>query len=81
MSNETKVDDGGYVYARPYSRSEGCVFLGEPGITRRDYYAGLAMQGLLTALGSGIESFHEDKLVLLSYKIAAALIAEGRKGE
>ena len=94
MSDDTKVDDGRPVY--PCKRREAVnmppikagtggtcetVEVEYPGITRRDYYAGLAMQGLLTALGLGIESFHKDKLVILSYEIADAMIAESRKGE
>ena len=68
--------NGGYVY--PDTSPKALPRL-HRGITRRNWLSGLAMQGLLTALGSGIESFHKDKLVLLSYDIADAMIAEGRK--
>jgi hypothetical protein len=66
-------DDGGFVY--PLHPNHG--------ITRRDYYAGLAMQGLLA---KGIDYYTgcdpenvENELPMRAYGIADAMIAEGKK--
>lgn len=67
-------DDGGWVHPNGMELPEGL------GITRRDYYAGLAMQGILSnptyvAHHAANTTFQVD----MCYKIADALIAEGNK--
>ena len=82
-----KIDTGGYVY--PMVNSEGLpgveTSIGgdkfATGITRRDYYAGLAMQGLVSGFSNSGEdsSINLPGLAISSYKIADALILEGKK--
>ena len=76
-----KIDNGGYVYPpsfkivkKPYEEAWP-----EPinGITRRDWLAGLAMQGMLSncEMSYDFAGAAED-----SYKYADAMIAESKKG-
>ena len=46
------------------------------GLTKREYFAGLAMQGILSCRGL---SYHEELLSLHAIKIADALLAELEK--
>lgn len=62
--------DGGYVYLDP-TRS-----MAQPGLTRRDWLAGLAMQGIRANVGSVPNS---NGISELAYKDADAMIAEGKK--
>lgn len=48
---------------------------GRPGLTKREYFAGLAMQGYCAA-GEGTWATHESRLAELSVKCADALIKE-----
>ncbi len=71
-------DDGGMVY--PHNADDISQI---DGITRRDWLAGLAMQGLLA---KGIDYYTgcdpenvENELPMRAYGIADAMIAEGRK--
>ena len=79
-------NDGGYVY--PFKKE---LLRGEKiqwtGITRRDWLAGLAMQGILTKnshiqmiVGGNLYG-SQSNIETISYAIADAMIAEGRKHE
>ena len=82
MTDKTEIDDGGSVHSRE------CGWVN--GITRRDWLAGLAMQGMV-ANTEAIEASLEDSqnnncnptqsLSFIAYKYADAMIVEGRRGE
>ena len=65
-------DDGGQVYPSEHKWNQTY----DPGITRRDWLAGLAMQALV-AQGNGDEPF--TFVARAAYKQADALIAEGER--
>ena len=77
MSKETKVDNGGYVYPNTLQHLQEVGYGISLGITRRDWLAGLAMQGLLTKAEQYVSG---RELADVAYKYADAMIAEGRKG-
>lgn len=58
---------------------------GVPGMTLRQYYAGLAMQGLLAcgaltmAQDNRIRPFNEQEISDLAFHMADAMLAEGSK--
>ena len=100
MNNATKVDDGGFVYhyktkelvgydpAISEIQSARYVDVEYPGITRRDWLAGLAMQGMLgnpKAIQESLDDAKEnncnptESLSFIAYQYADAIIAEGRK--
>ena len=75
-------DTGGIVHPVVLKVSDGDSIVTH-GITRRDWLAGLAMQGLLA---KGIDYYTgcdpekvENELPMCAYGIADAMIAEGRK--
>ena len=85
----SKIDTGGMVYpstTKEPKESETAIWnetVYENGITRRDWLAGLAMQGLLSKpslLANKGEMLNDEVLAVAAYQCAAALIAEGRKG-
>jgi len=70
------IDDGGYVNA--YCDANGGEDTADfNGISRRDWLAGLAMQGICSNHLTSLAQYTE--LALHSYEIADAIIAEGRK--
>ena len=85
----TTPNDGGPAFPRPIgSTNAGISETGYPGMSRRDWLAGLAMQGFVsdpqnligirdTAEQAGIEA--PAMMALTSYKLADAMIAEGDK--
>jgi len=78
----SEKDDGGPVY--PIFNQEGfTTHLGNgesaEGISRRDWLAGLAMQGLLSSEDIDLNSTSYEDVALDSYRIADAMIAEGKK--
>ena len=75
-------NDGGHVYPRAKTYNQPA------GITRRDWLAGLAMQGLLSDSEAMQKSFNnnhgdDEKVIadtsMLAYKIADTMIAESNK--
>lgn len=46
-----------------------------PGITKREYFAAMAMQGMLSYIGS----LHYESISERAYQIADAMIAESEK--
>ncbi|HDZ27039.1 hypothetical protein LCGC14_1009370 [marine sediment metagenome] len=91
MSNETEIKqvpsynrNGGYVYPHTLQHLQEIGYGISLGITRRDWLAGLAMQGLLSKpslLANEGEMLEGKVLSVASYEIADAMIAEGKKGE
>ena len=79
-----KKDDGGQVYPDPRRAAHNMAC---QGITRRDWLAGLAMQGMLSD-SEHLEAMmqNDDKIetipsrmAVASYKFADAMIAESNK--
>ena len=72
------IDQGGYFH--PCETSAGIV----TGITRRDWLAGLAMQGLLSGKcyddNNSADNF-DSFLSKMAYDLADAMIAESKKTE
>ena len=65
----SEINQGGFVYACAAENGH------QPGITRRDWLAGLAMQGLLSSDSElDLESFTRQ-----CYLLADAMIAESAK--
>jgi hypothetical protein len=73
--NETR-DKGGQIYPHNGEYTLGDQYAGE-GINRRDWLAGLAMQGILSS------PTHSDdctaSIVSAAYSLADAMIAEGKR--
>jgi hypothetical protein len=61
----------------PYGQVTGKHY----GLTKREHFAGLAMQGLLACTQHNIDRTHVDELTNTSVIIADALIAELNKTE
>ena len=79
MNDETKIDDGGYVYPTVH----GETWAHNKGITLRNWLAGMAMQGIVMNPDWTMDAL-EDACKLVAdnaYKYADAIIAQGRKGE
>jgi len=70
----SEIDQGGFVY--PHSITEEF----DSGITRRDWLAGLAMQGLIASCGENQKYAPAGEIAHASYLYADAMIAEGKKG-
>ena len=64
-------DDGGRFHAMDNSRTTNW------GISRRDWLAGLAMQGFLSQ--PHLMELTKNELAIHAYEIADAMIAEGKK--
>ena len=70
--------------AFPTTEAHG-VNYGSPGLTKREYFAGLAMQGLLAcgaltmAQDNRIRPFNEQEISDLAFHMADAMLAEGSK--
>ena len=89
----TKPNDGGPAFPRPFSRDPnwgdyGKDYYEQDGMSRRDWLAGLAMQGFVsdpqnligirdTAEQAGIEA--PAMMALTSYRLADAMIAESNR--
>jgi hypothetical protein len=85
--------DGGYVYpgakVKLYEVKDGThesVSGHQMGITRRDWLAGLAMQGLISVPFETVtividgEKIEPESMTKSAYRIADAMILEGKKG-
>ena len=73
----SKPNDGGAAFPRPYSRTAGTTphaVEEQEGMSLRQYYAGLAMEGLL-ANGASME-FTAGEIAGISREYADELIAE-----
>ena len=90
---KNKINDGGpaFPFPVPTFDTNGCKIghsTEQPGMTLRDHFAGLAMQGMLAGI-SPIErinlfsghSGNEPYLAAASYRIADAMIAERENGK
>ena len=87
MTENNKVDDGGYVYpeVQDFVGVEGDMHIRwrmGRGITRRDDLAKVAMQGIIRSQAElNVGDFYYSEIVARAYALADAMIAEGRKGE
>ena len=70
----SEIDEGGYVYPPTDDYQDKYR-----GITRRDLLAGLAMQGELAAETEDNHWESDANLATRCYRMADAMIAEGRK--
>jgi hypothetical protein len=68
--------DAAYPYAE--LNYDGSVYYQHPGLTKREYFAAMAMQGLLSNL-TEIEGFREHEIEEFAVMRADALIAELNK--
>lgn len=85
--SEEKIDDGGPAFpthpAQPngLSGEEYGLIHGKNGLSRRDWFAGMALSGFL----SDIPSYADEKdmnakqISFWAYEIADAMIAQGKK--
>ena len=80
----SEKDDGGRVYPNPYEGKN--VHPNVLGITRRDWLAGLAMQGmmgdsnnLLAVRAGSVKDQERFLLAKIAYEFADAMIAESNK--
>ena len=71
----SQINQGGFVY--PHSITEEF----DSGITRRDWLAGLAMQGMLSNTSEDTQDAKAEFLAIatLSYRMADTMIAESEK--
>ena len=67
-----KIKTGGPAFPKNYG-------VPHEGMSLRDYFAGLAMQGLLAADSNN--EWDPDICVILAYRIADAMLAERERGE
>lgn len=73
----SKRDDGGWAFPVKSSLQSGC------GMTLRQWYAGLAMQGLVPRVIDSMDPIGDlDKCVAqIAFQVADALIAEDKEAE
>lgn len=69
--------DGGYAY--PQSQHVGYIGVSEGGMSLRDYYAGQALNGLLSTnshlyMNGEKKTFDENDFALMAWNIADAMI-------
>jgi hypothetical protein len=77
MGDEMKTDDGGPAFARPHSLTYMNESIdSQDGMTIRQFYAGLAMQGIMASCKVGYNDF---VVVAQARKLADALIEELKK--
>lgn len=82
MSDSKKIDEGGFAFpTSQISAPDGRVLsAGQDGMSLRDWFAGLAMSGML----GGVPGSHliptADKLGKEAYEVADALIAARKAG-
>ncbi len=74
-------DEGGAFHSRvSFKNQYGHPVPSEKGITRRDWLAGLAMQGLMDAYARcEIDDYFHDEVADDAYKFADAMIEQGKK--
>ena len=78
------IDSGGYVYPVYLDRGSAGKEVGSPGITRRDWLAGLAMSGLVIGAGSDKDSMHPKTALEVArgaYHIADLMVRQSREEE
>ena len=51
---------------------------GEPGLTVREWYAGMALQGIIN--GGNFQAWKLDGIAKLAFDVADAMLAEAKKG-
>lgn len=83
MSDAGKIDDGGAAFATP-STNHGVGYYtteGQPGLTKRDYFAAAALTGLLAA-NATYGGATDDRTALAgdALAFADALIASSKTG-
>ena len=79
----SEINQGGFVYSRESHKNiYGHKVAGQRGITRRDYLAALAMQGMLSNTSKDTQDAKAEFLAIatLSYRMADFMIAESQKG-
>ena len=74
----TKINDGGPAFPRT-GQTDGITTTEQDGMSRRDWLAGLAMQGEVAGFPDD-ESWDAPDLAQWAYRVADAMIAEGDKG-
>lgn len=68
--------DGGYAFPHSYANGE---YTTDGGMTLRQWYAGLAMQGLMDAVKPSFVFTGDTTLARICFSISDAMIAEGEK--
>lgn len=73
----SEIDSGGPAFPMSYEQKQTGVW----GLTKREWYAGMALQGILQLLGSVAVDFGgPERTAKMSYDVADAMIRAG-KGE
>ena len=78
----SEINQGGFVYPREsHENMYGHKVAGQQGISRRDWLAGLAMQGMLANCPEDTIEATQAFLAIpsLAYRMADAMIAESQK--
>lgn len=86
-----RPDDGGNAFPvlerhesykhRELNEEPEVFFASEPGMSMRDWFAGMALQGSLAATAEAIQLKHLAALAQGAYLIADAMLAERKKSD
>ena len=81
----TKPKDGGAAFPHkpdPIADSEGNILSYPdtvPGLTKREWFAGMALQGILTRTGSPLSRMPSNEVAETCFEFADAMLKEGEK--
>lgn len=84
MTDNKKIDDGGPAFQTFRQHALGSVVEVNPGMSLRDWLAGIAMQATLSSAKAGNEEGIPEMLKIvarISYSAADAMIAARKGGE
>ena len=77
----SEIDSGGMAFPVTPTDRSGQIGPTEYGLTKREWYAGMALQGILQLLGSVAVDFGgPERTAKMSYDVADAMLRAG-KGE
>jgi len=79
MSDDVKKDGGPAFPLVAISESTGQPINGffSPGMSKREWFAGMALQGIITGCFSGRDGFKSADIISSAYVYADAMIAQG----
>ncbi len=81
MNKNEKVGNGGPAFPHKEFTPDGCYDKSHPGLTKLDWFAGMAMQGLLAADHGNEDNWDLESLANYSYAAAIEMLASRNEVE